>query len=207
MKASLILRRLRLLSARQLMDALRPHHMDELLYLSKESPKIYPHRLPFPASIKSFSIQQPSGIETIDKRLTAHRIAYVVFYGEEIVHENWISFDTLLPSQFGFDSRIPVVGYGFTMPQYRGNGVCPYALSYLLNDMIDRKISRKAYTIVSPTNSASVRAVEKGGFELLAQLKGLRVLGGMFLHKSTIRFPGTVSGEASSATSRPSQLP
>jgi RimJ/RimL family protein N-acetyltransferase len=204
MNANLILRRLRMLSARQLMDALRPHHIHELLYLSKDAPKICPHRLPFSVSMKSFSIQQPSGIETIDQRLTAHRIAYVVFYGGDIIHENWISFDTLLPTQFGFDARIPVVGYGFTMPQYRGNGVCPYALSYLLNDMIDRNISRKAYTIVSSTNSASIRAVEKGGFELIAQLKGVRVLGGMFLQKSTIRFPGTVLGGASSATSRPS---
>lgn len=201
MNAHLILRRLRMLSARQLMEALRPHHMNELLYLSKESPKICPHRLPSSVSIKSFSIEQPSGVDEIDRRLTAHRIAYVVFYGGEIVHENWISFDTLLPSQFGFDSRIPVVGYGFTAPQYRGKGVCPYALSYLLNDMMDRNISRMAYTIVSPTNSASIRAVEKGGFELIAQLKGLRVLGGMFIHKSTIKFSGTGSGEVLSTTS------
>jgi len=173
------------------MDALRPHHMDELLFVSKESPKIYPHRLSSSVSIKCFSVEHPSGIDVIDKRLTVHRLAYVVFYCGEIIHENWLTFDTLLPSQFGFDSRIPVVGYGFTAPQYRGKGVCPYALSYLLNDMIDRNISRRAYTIVSPTNSASIRAVEKGGFELIAQLKGLRLLGGMFIHKSTIKFSGT----------------
>jgi hypothetical protein len=203
MKASFILRRLRMLSARQLMEALRPHHMNELLYLSKESPKICPHRLPSSVSIKCFSVEHPSGIDVIDKRLTVHRLAYGVFYGGEIIHENWLTFDTLLPSLFGFDPRIPVVGYGFTAPNYRGKGVCPYALSYLLNDMIDRNISRKAYTIVSPTNSASIRAVEKGGFELTAQLKGLRVLGGMFIHKSTIRFPGSGSAGSSPSMSRP----
>lgn len=194
MNANLIFRRLQMLSARELMDVFRPHHMNELLYLSKELPQICPHRLPPSVSIKSFSMEHPSGIDKIDRRLTAHRLAYAVFYSGEIIHENWVSFDTLLPSQFGFDSRIPVVGYGFTSPQYRGKGVCPYALSYLLNDMIDRNISRKAYTIVSPTNSASIRAVEKGGFELIAQLKGLRILGGMFINKSITMFHGSERG-------------
>jgi len=192
MNANLILRRLQMLSVRQLLEVLRPHYMNELLYLSKESPKICPHHLPSSSvSIRSFSIEQPSGLDKIDRRLTADRIAYVVFYAGEIVHENWISFDTLLPSQFGFDSRIPVVGHGFTKPQYRGKGICPYALSYLLTDMIDRNISRNAYTIVSPTNNASIRAVEKAGFERVAQLKGVRVLGGMFIHKSTIKISRT----------------
>lgn len=203
MNTTLMLHRLRTLSARQLIDSLRPHHVNELLYLSKESPKICPHRLPSSVSIKCFSVEHPSGIDVIDKRLTVHRLAYVVFYGGEIIHENWLTFDTLLPSQFGFDPRIPVVGYGFTAPNYRGKGVFPYALSYLLNDMIDRNVSRKAYTIVSPTNSASIRAVEKGGFELTAQLKGLRVLGGMFIRKSTIRFPGSGSAGSSPSISRP----
>ncbi len=200
MNANFLLRRLRMLSARELMEALRPHQMNELLYLSKESPAICPHRLPSSVTIKCFSVEQPSGIDAIDRRLTVHRLAYVVFHCGEIIHENWLTFDTLLPSQFGFDSRIPVVGYGFTAPEYRGKGVCPYALSYLLNDMIDRKISHQAYTIVSPTNRASIRAVEKGGFGLIAQLRGLRVLGGIFIRKSTERFQGAGS---TSSTSRP----
>jgi L-amino acid N-acyltransferase YncA len=191
MNANVILRRLQMLSVRQLMEALRPHHMNELLYLSKESPPICPHRLPSSVSIKSFSIEHPSGVDKIDRKLTTHRLAYVVFYCGEVVHENWVSFETLLPSQFGFDSRIPVVGYGFTKPEYRGKGICPYALSYLLNDLIDRNISRKAYTIVSSTNDSSIRAVEKAGFERVAQLKGIRLLGGIFLNKSTVKVSGT----------------
>ena len=203
MNANLILRRLQMLSVRQLMKALRPHHMNELLYLSKESPPICSHRLPSSVSIQAFSIEHPSGVDKIDRRLTTHRLAYVVFYCGEIIHENWVSFDTLLPSQFGFDSRIPVVGYGFTKPQYRGKGICPYALSYLLNDLINRNISRNAYTLVSSTNDSSIRAVEKAGFELIAQLKGLRLLGGMFINKSTIKVSGTGSVVLPPATSPP----
>jgi L-amino acid N-acyltransferase YncA len=176
--------------------------MNELLYLSTESPTICPHHLPSSSvSIRSFSIEQPSGLDKIDRRLTADRIAYVVFYAGEIVHENWISFDTLLPSQFGFDSRIPVVGHGFTKPQYRGKGICPYALSYLLNDLLNRNISRHAYTIVSSTNNSSIRAVEKAGFKLIAQLKGLRILGGFFVNKSTIKVIGTGSVGSSPVSS------
>lgn len=203
MNAHLLLRRLQMMSARQFLDALKPHHTDELLFLSKDSPKICPHRLPSSVSIKSFSTDHPSGIDRIDRRLTPQRLAYVVFHGDEIIHENWLTFDTLLPSQFGFDARIPVVGYGFTSPQYRGKGICPYALSYLLNDMIDRNISRNAYTIVSPTNTASIRAVEKAGFELIAQLRGLKVLGGMFINKSTSKVSGAGSASSTSTTSRP----
>lgn len=203
MNANLILRRLQMLSVRQLLEVLRPHYMNELLYLSKESPEICPHRLPSSVSIKSFSIEHPSGVDKIDRRLTAHRLAYVVFSRGEIIHENWVSFDTLLPSQFGFDSRIPVVGHGFTKPQYRGKGICPYALSYILNDLMNRNISRHAYTIVSSTNNSSIRAVEKAGFELIARLKGLRILGGLFVNRSTIKVTGTGSVGSPPTTSPP----
>jgi RimJ/RimL family protein N-acetyltransferase len=187
MNAHLLLHRMKTLSVRQLLHVVVPRPINELLYISKESSVMCPHRLPHSVSIKSFSIEHLSGLERIDKRLTTHRVAYVVFDREQIIHENWVSFDTLLPSQYGFDSRIPVVGDGFTKPQYRGNGICPYALSFIIKDLRDRNISSNAYTLVSPANNASIRAVEKAGFQPLSHLKGTRLLGCFIFNKSMIK--------------------
>ena len=188
MNANLLLRRLQNLSGRQLAKGFLPMPINELLYVGKASPKMCPHRLPSAVSIKSFSLEHPSGVDQIDKRLTSNKLAYVVFYSGEIVHENWVTFDTLLPSQYGFDSRFPVIGHGFTKPQYRGKRLQPYALSYILNDLRHRNISSNAYTLVSPTNNASIRGIENAGYQLLAQLKGTRILGVFIFNKSTIRF-------------------
>ena len=188
MNANLLLNRMQTLSVRQLTKVVLPIPINELLYIGKESPKMCPHHLTSSVSIKSFSIGHLSGVDRIDKRLTTHRLAYVVFYSGEIVHESWVFFDTLLPSQYGFDSRFPVVGDCFTKPLYRGKCIYPYALSYILNDLRNRNISSNAYILVSPTNNASIRGIENAGYQLLAQLKGTRLLGVFIFNKSTIRF-------------------
>ncbi len=71
--------------------------------------------------------------------------------------------------------------------------------------MIDRNIGRKAYTIVSPTNNAPIRGVERGGFELIAQLKGLRALARM-IHDSSAAIADPLFRQACGRRTRPSDL-
>lgn len=188
MNANLLLHRMQTLSVRQLTKVVLPMPINELLYIGKESPKMCSHNLLSSVSIKTFSMEHLSEVDEIDKRLTPHRLAYVVFHSGEIVHESWVFFDTLLPSQYGFDFRFPVVGDCFTKPLYRGKCIYPFALNYILNDLRNRNISSNAYILVSPTNNASIRGIEKAGYQLLAQLKGTRLLGVFIINKSTIRF-------------------
>ncbi len=185
MNLKLFFRRLRAVGVRRMGKALLPNPINELLYMGREPSKPCSYHLPSLMAINSFSIENLSNVDRIDKRLTSYNLAYVVFYSCKIVHESWVSFDTLLPSQFGFDSRFPVIGYSHTLPTYRGKSIYPCVLNYILHDLRTRNISSNAYILVNPENKASIRGIEKVGFELVAHLKGLRIVGSYIIHKST----------------------
>jgi hypothetical protein len=134
-----------------------------------------------------------SGVDRIDQRLTPHRLAYTVFCFDQIIHQSWVYLNPVMPAQYKFDSRVPLIGDSYTDAKYRGYGIFPFALNYILRDLQERHISDKAYMLVSPTNNASIRGVEKAGFELLAHLKGTRLLGIFIMNKSIQRAPKAVS--------------
>jgi hypothetical protein len=171
---------------RELVRAAAPLPINSLIFIGNESTHC-PHGLPAPFSIKSFSIRQLSGLDHIDQRLTPHRLAYVVFSFGKIVHESWVCFDAPLPSQYGFDFRIPVVDRSITQDEYKGKGLFPYTLTYILRDLKKRRTGNSAYVLVSPTNNASIRGIQKAGFQFLAHLKGTRVLGLFIINKSIER--------------------
>ena len=153
-------------------------------------------------SLKSFSAENLSGLDRIDKRLTAYRSAYVVFCCGEIVHQSWVRFDALTPSLYGFDSSVPLIE-SFTNPIYRGNGIYPYALSCLLKDLKSRHITDKVYALVSPKNKASIRGLEKAGFQRLGHLKGTRHLGLFITNKSIERVPESLDRQQAKSLELP----
>jgi RimJ/RimL family protein N-acetyltransferase len=201
-QASVILRRLEGSDLRQLLRAASPTAINDLLFVGEESAQVCPHRPRFPVSITYFSTKQLSGVNRIDERLTPHRSAYVVFCNGEIVHESWVRFDTTTPSQYGFDSHVPVIE-SFTARSYRGNSICPYVLSNIVRDLKTRQIANRIYALVQPTNSASIRGLEKAGFQLHAHLKGTRLLGLYIINKSIER----VSGSLDRQQTKSSELP
>jgi hypothetical protein len=188
-RAAMLLRRIQNSDRRELLNAVSPMYINDLLYIGEESPKVPPHRLLFPVSIKCFSKKHLSGVDRIDKRLTPHRLAYIVFCSGEIVHESWVRLDALTPSQYGFDSRLPVIGYSFTKRIYRGYGIFPSLLNCILKDLKNRNITDRAYALVSPTNNAAIHGLEKADFQLLAHLRGTRLLGLFITNKSIERVP------------------
>ena len=189
MNLKLFLRRLRTVDVRQMGKALLPTPINVLLYMGREPSTFCLDHLPSSIAINWFSVRNLSNVDRIDKRLTSYNLAYVGFDSGKIVHESWVSFDTLLPSQFGFDSRFPVIGYSRTLSAYRGRSIYPCVLSYILHDLRTRNISSNAYILVSPENKASIRGIEKAGFELVAHLKGLRIAGTHIVNKSTTVTP------------------
>jgi hypothetical protein len=186
-QANALLRRIRNSDFRQLLAAAAPKYIDNLLYIGDESAKKCSHRVPFGVAIKSFSTNNLSGLDRIDKRLTPERSVYVVFCCGEIVHESWVHFDALTPSFYGFDSSVPVIE-AYTNRTFRGNGIFPYALHCILKDLKSRHLADRVYALVPPTNKASIRALEKAGFQPHARLRGTRLLGLFIMNKSLERF-------------------
>ena len=187
-QASLLFRRILGSDLRELLKAAAPLSINSLLYMGEQSAKLS-RRLPGPFSIKSFSSKHLSGVHRIDERLNPYRLAYVVFCFGEIVHESWVCFDASLPTQFGFDHRLPVIDRSFTHNLYRGKGIFPYTLTYILHDLANRGISDSVYVLVSPLNNASIRGIQKAGFKFLARLQGTRLLGCFITNKSIERGP------------------
>jgi hypothetical protein len=184
MKADLLIGRLRRLPVRQLIQRLRPKSIDAYLYLGKESSNMHSRRLITAVSIETFSIDHPSGHDQIDKRLTRNNIAYIVFISGKVAHQSWVFFNTLLPSQYGFDSHLPVIGDSYTAHGFRSQGLFQYSLGYILEDLRIRNISKSAYIITTPGNLSSIRALEKGGCQFLAHLRGTRLFGVFIINKS-----------------------
>ena len=56
-----------------------------------------------------------------------------------------------------------------TEPAYRGQGLYPYVLSFIMQNALDEK--GIAYMIVSDSNTSSIRGIQKVGFTRIAQLK------------------------------------
>jgi len=187
-QATLLLRRIRGSNLSELLKAAAPLSIDRLLYIG-EKPVRRLHRLPARLSVRSFSVDELSGVERIDRKLTRYRLAYVVFSGHEIAHISWVCFDASLPSQYGFDFRLPVIDETVTQSLHRGKGLFPYTLNYILHDLRNRRIADSVYILVSPTNHASIRGIEKAGFRLLARLEGTRLLGVLIINKSIQRAP------------------
>jgi RimJ/RimL family protein N-acetyltransferase len=158
--------------------------VNDVLYVGEASAMACQHRLPFQVSIKCFSATNPSGVKGIDEMLTPHRMVYIATCFGEIAHRTSVCFDVPTPTQYGFDPQVPVID-SYTAPLYRGNGIYPYALSYILKDLKARRITDRAYALVHPFNSASIRGLEKAGFQRLAHLKGTRILG-MFIRNKSI---------------------
>jgi hypothetical protein len=185
MKADILLKRLRTLPIAQFIQCLRPKSIDALLWITKDSSVKRSCSPQSAMAIESFSMDHLSGNHDIDKRLKRDNIVYVVFANGVIAHESWVFFNTLLPAQYGFDPLLPVIGDSYTTPGFRNKGLFQNSLSYILEDLRSRNISRNAYIMTLPQNLASTRALEKAGCQLLAQLKGTRVLGLFILNKST----------------------
>ncbi|MEZ4699363.1 MAG: hypothetical protein R2834_03450 [Rhodothermales bacterium] len=132
--------------------------------------------------IKVFAGSAPPPLAS---RMNERKIAYAIFDQGRLVHESWVSFDTLLPSQFGFDPEIPVIGDCATDASYRGRRIYPYVISRIPADLATRGIGPSAYVLVAPDNEASIRGIERAGYVKRARMRGWRVLGFMMARKIT----------------------
>lgn len=105
---------------------------------------------------------------TFRARLVAGTTCYLVIADDRAVHATWCTttaawtreIDALLVPPAG-DAY---VYESYTRPEVRGRGVYPYALRQIAADLSTRAL-RRVWVAVEESNSASVRAVTKAGFE------------------------------------------
>jgi RimJ/RimL family protein N-acetyltransferase len=158
-----ILRRARSANPRQLFRAIRPCRIDQLLYLLE---------IPAGEPLDPIGIQQHSS--------TPEKLCYTMVRDGQIAHRSFLFSDVLLPAQFGFDPKIPVIGDCFTSDAFRGQGIYPRILRYIVADLSTRGLPPRAYILVTPNNPSSIRGIERAGSRLIAHLKGIRVAGVTF---------------------------
>lgn len=172
-----VLRRLRSMGPSQAIRAFRPTVIDSLLYALDTSCVRRTRLTDCKLQIKRYDVHTRSGFMEIDRRITRWRECYVAQVDGRTAHRSCLSFDTLLPVQFGFEREVPVIGDGVTMSEFRGRHIFPEVLRQIALDVTARNVAKRLYVLVSPQNGPSIRGIERAGFVRLSHLQGLRFAG------------------------------
>lgn len=160
--------RLRYLTLKRIMKSLRPNHVDFVLY---------------EAQVGSYEPQRCAKVELEIKKSQERGIVhYDVFVKGDFAHRSDLRCDNYLPLQFGY-GRYPIIGDCVTNPQYRGLGIYPHVLGYIIRDVQSSQEAERLFVLVAPNNTASIKGIERAGLKQVARLKGLRV-GPLVLNRS-----------------------
>ena len=105
---------------------------------------------------------------TFRARLVAGATCYLVIAADRAVHATWCTTAGAWTREIEA-LLIPPTGdayvyESYTRPEVRGRGVYPYALGQIAADLWGRDVKR-VWVAVEASNSASLRAVAKAGFE------------------------------------------
>ena len=172
---SAIFRRARRIRAQDLPKVVLPRFIDEWLYVARTCPVTVADEDDL--KIVRYNPDNPSGEERIDRMLAAERTCYRAILGTETVHESWVFRDAILPSRFGYDPLAPLIGNCVTRPEYRGRRIYERVLMFIVNDLLAEGGDGQVLILVSPENVASIRGIERAGFDRIDRLRGLRLLG------------------------------
>jgi ribosomal protein S18 acetylase RimI-like enzyme len=105
---------------------------------------------------------------TFRARLVEGTTCYLVIADERAVHATWCTTTGAWTREIGA-VLIPPAGdayvyESYTRPEVRGRGVYPYALGRIAAELSGRAV-RCVWVAVEASNTASLRAVAKAGFE------------------------------------------
>lgn len=70
----------------------------------------------------------------------------------------------------------PAVGDCVTIPEYKGRSIYPFVINYIAHELLEKQKLSEVFIIVNPDNAASIRGIEKAGFQLHARVKAKRFL-------------------------------
>ncbi len=70
----------------------------------------------------------------------------------------------------------PVLGDGYTRPEYRGKSILPFVICYIVNEIVFDKNTKEVFIIINKSNLSSIAGVEKTGFKRYASINAKRWL-------------------------------
>jgi len=101
---------------------------------------------------------------------------YLGWDGERIVAVHWVSTTHETNGLVALAAGDCVIGPCVTAPSYRGRGIYPMVLAAICRDR-RRLGQRRAYMVVNVDNHASIRGIEKAGFQRTQRMTLTRRLG------------------------------
>lgn len=81
----------------------------------------------------------------------------------------------------------PVLGDGYTRPEYRGKSILPFVICYIVNELMLDKNKKELFAIINKSNLSSIAAVEKTGFKKFASIEAKRWLW-FYFNKNIVTF-------------------
>lgn len=122
----------------------------------------------FPAGKKIEELKSDFKVE-FDSKSNEYRIAD----GDILVHRSKIFYGSRLLRNFYINSSLVTIGDCFTDDRYRGLGIYPMVLRRIANEFADKV---QVFILVAPNNEASIRGIEKAGFQFMGRLTCFRFL-------------------------------
>lgn len=119
---------------------------------------------------------------TIEKSRGGSHTIYTGYVNGTEAHRSLLFDHTRLPGQFGY-GHFPVIGGCVTPPDFRGQRIYPHVLNYIAQDVFSQGDTPKILILVAPDNHASIRGIERAGFQFVARLRGIRI-GTLVLNRS-----------------------
>ncbi|PZX47671.1 GNAT family N-acetyltransferase [Algoriphagus chordae] len=151
-----------------LLNKLKPFPVDLLLYsctrnsaLSDALNKDFPYQIDFSEADSQFIIKEKGNL----------------------IHRSKLFTSSLLLKNFGYKQPYIAIGDCFTDDNYRGQGIYPNVLHHILKKFVS---THDVYMLVAPTNTPSIKGMEKAGLIPLARLRCLKI-GPIYLNKNTVK--------------------
>lgn len=122
----------------------------------------------FPFEEKMDEFKSDYKIE-FDSKSKEYRIAD----GDILVHRSKVFHDSRLLRNFNINAPFITIGDCFTDDRYRGLGIYPMVLRRIANEFSGKF---QVFILVAPHNTASIRGIEKAGFQFMGRLTCFRFL-------------------------------
>jgi len=100
-------------------------------------------------------------------RQSRKRTRYFIEENNVLIHQSYLYSKIFLMRLL--NNNGPVIGNCFTHPKYRGQAIYPYVINHVAKNTLDLGY-KNVFVIVDQSNNASIKGIEKAGFERYASL-------------------------------------
>ncbi len=101
---------------------------------------------------------------------------FVAMKGEDILHITWCYSSGYHNRLLSMHNGEVEIKRAYTLPGFRGRGLAPRTLFFIINYLKDHGIKR-IFISVQGDNLPSIRAIEKTGFVIVKKIRFMKILG------------------------------